>query len=393
MLNEQTEHLGDLFKSSRQKGEEGLPLLSVTLNDGLVVRDQLDRRTETSLSSKDHLMVKKGYIAYNMMRVWQGALGRATTDGLVSPAYVVLRPTKKIDSLYAEYLFKTSRLIYLFWAYSYGLTKDRLRLYYNDFSRISVRIPKIETQKKIAQILSTWDKAINTTEQLLANSQQQKKALMQQLLTGKKRLLDENGVRFSGEWEQKPLGKLGEVVGGLTYSPADVTDEEGTLVLRSSNIQNGSLSFNDNVYVTCTVPEKNITRENDILLCVRNGSKALIGKSALLRGKGINCFHGAFMSIFRAKEPLFIFQLFQSNLFYKEVQKNLGATINSINGSDLRKFKFLIPGSKEERDKIAAVLSSSDQEVSALIHKLDTLKQEKKALMQQLLTGKRRVIV
>lgn len=258
---------------------------------------------------------------------------------------------------------------------------------------IKVPVPPLPEQNKIAQILSTWDKAISTTEQLLANSQQQKKALMQQLLTGKKRLLDSNGVKFSGEWKSIPLAKLGDVIGGLTYSPSDVTDASGMLVLRSSNIQNGVLSFEDNVYVSCTISDKSMTRDNDILLCVRNGSRALIGKSALLHGKGAGCFHGAFMSIFRAKEPLFIFQLFQSGLFYREVRKNLGATINSINGSDLKKFTFEVPTDKGERDKIASVLSSADQEITALQQKLAALKQEKRALMQQLLTGKRRVKV
>ena len=113
----------------------------------------------------------------------------------------------------------------------------------------------------------------------------------------------------------------------------------------------------------------------------------------MLKGQAVGCFHGAFMSIFRAKEPLFIFQIFQSSLFYREVRKNLGATINSINGSDLKKFTFKVPTDKAEREKIAAVLSSADQEISALQQKLYTLKQEKEALMQQLLTGKRRVLV
>src|SRR3990167_498355 len=77
---------------------------------------------------------------------------------------------------------------------------------------IPVIVPPLPEQKKIAQILSTWDKAITATEQLLANSQQQKKALMQQLLTGKKRLLDKNGVRFSREWKVSNLSKLFERV-------------------------------------------------------------------------------------------------------------------------------------------------------------------------------------
>ncbi len=108
--------LGDYFTSSREKGRAGLPLLSVTLNNGIVRRNDLERRTETNITPEEHLFVRKGDIVYNMMRVWQGALGRASTDGMVSPAYIVLRPNKDVDSAYAEYLFNTKKIIYLFWA-------------------------------------------------------------------------------------------------------------------------------------------------------------------------------------------------------------------------------------------------------------------------------------
>ncbi|MDD1158102.1 restriction endonuclease subunit S [Pseudomonas rubra] len=174
--------LGDYFTSSREKGKVGLPLLSVTLNNGIVQRNDLERKTETKITPEEHLLVRKGDIAYNMMRVWQGALGRADSDGIVSPAYVVLRAKKDVDSKYAEYLFNTAKMIYFFWAYSYGITNDRLRLYFNDFKKIPVNLPCIIEQKKIAKILLTWDHALKKTEQLLKNSQQQKKALMQQLL-------------------------------------------------------------------------------------------------------------------------------------------------------------------------------------------------------------------
>ena len=145
--------------------------------------------------------------------------------------------------------------------------------------------------------------------------------------------------------------------------------------------------------INCELTDKTRTKLNDILICVRNGSRSLIGKSALLKGQSVGCFHGAFMTIFRTKEPLFVFQIMQSDLFFREVNKNLGATINSINGSDLRNFSFLIPSAKEERDAIASVLSTADLEIDTLHIKLDCLKQEKKALMQQLLTGKKRVKV
>ncbi len=261
----------------------------------------------------------------------------------------------------------------------------------SDFKRYPILLPTYPEQRKIAQILFTWDRGIATTEKLINASKQQKKALMQQLLTGKKRLVDpETGKAFEGEWEEVKLKQIGKCITGLTYSPNDVVDE-GTLVLRSSNIQGGKLSFLDNVYVSSHIKEESKTRVGDILICVRNGSRNLIGKSAYITDKASGQAHGAFMTVFRGKYAEFVFQLFQTVQFHRQVNKNLGATINSINTSDLHKFKFNFPKDKNEIEKIATVLSGADKEIELLETKLAHLKQEKKALMQQLLTGKRRV--
>ena len=108
--------LGDLFSSRRERGDAGLPTLSVTQHDGLVNREDLDRKQDTTLTENEHLRVKPGDIAYNMMRMWQGAFGLADRDGLVSPAYIVLRPKHElIDPRFFSYLFKNSRMSYLFY--------------------------------------------------------------------------------------------------------------------------------------------------------------------------------------------------------------------------------------------------------------------------------------
>ncbi len=388
-------HLGDLFKSSRQKGWDGLPLLSVTLNDGLVIRKELDRRTETNLDSDEHLLVQKGCIAYNMMRVWQGALGRASCDGLVSPAYVVLKPTKNADSLYAEYLFKTPRIIYLFWAYSYGLTKDRLRLYYNDFSRISVKFPPLPEQKKIAQILSTWDKAITTTEQLLANSQQQKKALMQQLLTGKKRLKG-----FSGEWEEKHLVDISKII----VSPVDkktVEGEEHILLCNYTDVYYNHTITRRLRFMQATASKSEIERfmlqKGDVIITKDSETPGDIAIPALVSEELSNVVCGYHLAIIRPKKKIldgaFLNYLFSMpKIRYYFFTLATGATRFGLSIGGINKAQFKLPP-LEEQQAIAAVLSAADREIEVLQQKLEGLKQEKKALMQQLLTGKRRVSI
>jgi type I restriction enzyme S subunit len=179
------------------------------------------------------------------------------------------------------------------------------------------------------------------------------------------------------------------VINGLTYCPEDI-HEKGVLVLRSSNVQNRRLAFKDNVYVNVEEGKFNPVQENDILICVRNGSQDLIGKNAIINKANEGVAFGAFMTVYRSKYNPFFFHLFDTPIYNKEVYKNLGATINSINGSDLKKFKMPFP-SIEEQNKITALLDSMDKEVASLSEELESLKLQKKGLMQQLLTGKVRV--
>ena len=393
MAPNSTSKLGDYFSSSREKGYEGLPLMSVTLNDGLVFRDSLDRKTDTNLDPNEHLIIKPGYIAYNMMRVWQGALGRAAADGLVSPAYVVIKPNEKIDSLYAEYLFKSARMIYLFWAFSYGLTRDRLRLYYNDFARIPVVLLPLPEQKKIAQILSTWDKAIATTEQLLANSQQQKKALMQKLLTGKKRLLDENGVRFSGEWSSVTVRQMGKVVTGGTPDTQNSEYWDGELAwvtptditkLRSRFVSKTSRTITD---LGVRNSSATILPSGSLLVCTR----ATVGESAISSTR-ISTNQG-FKNLVPSDsyDVNFLYYLFKQNV-HEIVRRACGSTFLEISKKDFEQISMICPEKKEQK-RIAAALALSDERITSLQTKLSLLSREKKALVQQLLTGKRRVKV
>ena len=187
-------------------------------------------------------------------------------------------------------------------------------------------------------------------------------------------------------WQVVRLGEIGKVINGLTYSPDNVSNN-GLLVLRSSNINNNSIVLNnDDVYVK-GISKFNKTLENDILICVRNGSKNLIGKNALITGKYKDLAFGAFMAIFRSNYNLFLIHIFKTNTFFKQVKNDLGATINSINNSNLLNFKIPLPP-LDEQEKIAEILSTWDEAVNLTINLIENKKQFKKALMQNLLTAK-----
>ncbi|HEH9400745.1 TPA: restriction endonuclease subunit S [Aeromonas sobria] len=260
---------------------------------------------------------------------------------------------------------------------------------------IKVPVPPLPEQNKIAQILSTWDKVISTTEQLLANSQQQKKALMQQLLTGKKRLLDSNGVRFSGEWVHGRLGELCTFKGGSAFKEEYQGHSEGDLPfikVSDMNLRGNEkyIGYANNWLTDQAAKElKAKAFPKDTIVFAKVGAALLLNRRRILFRPTIidNNMMAAIPTKFGDTE--FIYQLMLAVDFAKLVQEG---AVPSVNQGDLASFKISYP-EKEEQQKIAAVLSTAEQEITALRQELAALKQEKKALMQQLLTGKRRVKV
>lgn len=235
---------------------------------------------------------------------------------------------------------------------------------------IQVPVPPLPEQKKIAQILSTWDKAISTTEQLLANSQQQKKALMQQLLTGKKRLHDHNGQPFTGAWKESKLGDIAKITTGSSNRQDSHLTGKYTFFDRSEDVRTSDTYLFDTEAVI--VPGEG----QDFI------PKYFVGKFDLhQRTYAIMDFsghHGKFL--------FYSIHYFRAHFLSQAV----GSTVKSLRLPMFQKMKLNLPTIKEQQ-KIAAVLTTADNEIDTLKQKLDHLKQEKKALMQQLLTGKRRV--
>jgi type I restriction enzyme, S subunit len=189
------------------------------------------------------------------------------------------------------------------------------------------------------------------------------------------------------DWDVKYLAELGENIIGLTYSPNNVKDY-GHLVLRSSNIQNNKLAFENNVFVEMDLPQRVIVKENDILICVRNGSKNLIGKCALIDKQTEGSAFGAFMSVYRTDYSSYIFYQFQSNLIQKQIDEVMGATINQLTNKDLATFQIPIPPTKAEQTAIATALSDADTLISSLEKLIVKKRNIKQGAMQKLLQPK-----
>lgn len=177
--------IGVLFRRRNERGRYGLPVMSITMDRGLIRRSEVDRRVESNLSPEQHLLVRDGDIAYNMMRMWQGVLGRAQYDCLVSPAYVVMVPTGSIDSEFSESLLSLPSSIANFKRLSYGIVDDRLRLYVGDLERIQLAVPSdIDEQKEIARRVRSAKKTIDALASKAAKLRKLARGLSDDLLTG-----------------------------------------------------------------------------------------------------------------------------------------------------------------------------------------------------------------
>lgn len=254
-----------------------------------------------------------------------------------------------------------------------------------DVRGFPIAIPPLNEQHAIAAALRDIASLTRSLDDLIAKKRDFKQAAMQQLLTGRTRL-----PGFTGSWRQTTLREIGDCIIGLTYDPADV-ENHGLLVLRSSNIQGGRLHYEDNVYVRTEVPDHLYTRCGDILVCVRNGSRALIGKCVAIDHAAAGHTFGAFMAVFRTKHWRYVVHAFQGPEIQRQIQDNIGATINQITNKDMKAFRVNLPPD-DEAAAIAGVLSDIDDEVAALESRRTRTLALKQGMMQQLLTGRIRLI-
>lgn len=320
-------------------------------------------------------------------------------EGAYNVALIKAIPNDGVDKTFMYYFLKRDDLLQVIVSFSQrtsgqtGIEMDVLKAY-------PMHLPPLPEQQKIAKILSTWDKAITTTEKLIATSKQQKKALMQQLLTGKNRLLNpETGKAFEGEWEEVKLNQcLSLMKSGLSRKLE--SENIGIAVIRSNNIRDKFTSNDDLKFWYLDDPqgakvENYILDDGDILINFIN-SLSQIGKTCIYKkSNGLDAIYTTNLLRLKANECVvtteFLFYLTKTERYKNSVKSITKPAVNqaSFTTKEFGQIKFSIPCISEQQ-KIASVLTSADKEIELLESKLAHLKQEKKALMQQLLTGKRR---
>ncbi|HDU8308471.1 restriction endonuclease subunit S [Morganella morganii] len=274
----------------------------------------------------------------------------------------------KADPIFIEKKLKSFDVRAYFKNCAAGSSSTMVKINKGILEKTPLLLPNIKEQKKIAQILSTWDKAIVITEQLLTNSQQQKKGLMQQLLTGKKKLLG-----FSGEWTRSRLKKI------VNFSKGQQLNRNTLSGLDKYPVINGGISPSGYTSQYNCLP-------NTITISEGGNSCGYVSFQKEHFWCGGHCYALTNLNI----DVEFMYHLLKYNEI-KIMRLRVGSGLPNIQKKDLEAFCIYYPSHIHEQQEIANILSVADKEIATLKQKLHYLKQEKKALMQQLLTGKRRV--
>lgn len=288
----------DLFRNGRlfsQRNETGfgeLPILEVSLKTGVRVRDMDNlKRKQVMADREKYKRAAQGDIAYNMMRMWQGAIGVAPVDGLVSPAYVVVRPFPDVDCRYFSYLFRTTAYMNEVDAYSRGIVKDRNRLYWQDFKRMPSVVPPIAEQRQIVRFLNhvggKIHRFIRNKRRLIELLKEQKQHIINQAVT---RGLDPNvklkssGVEWIGDtpehWEVRRIRACIEnyVAGIWGEEPDPKNTDEHIVCVRVADFDLRNLSISQSNLTIRAIPQNaqktRVLRTGDILMEKSGGGDA-----------------------------------------------------------------------------------------------------------------------
>ena len=343
-------------------------------------RDYFDKYIANSDNTDGYYIIETNDFVYNPRKSTDAPYGPISSykypeAGIVSPLYLCFRAKQEINPLYFEWYFRSSAWHrYIYMSGDSGARHDRVSIKDETFFAMPINIPSAQEQDRIALFLNAIEQRIEKQRSLVEALKKYKRGLLNKVFS------NINGNIYPTVY----LSEVADFLQGLTYSPSDVS-VAGYLVLRSSNIQNGVLSFDDCVYVDKKVDESLQVKCNDVIMCVRNGSKKLVGKTALIPNNMAMTTWGAFMMIIRSKlNDTYIFHYLNSQMFFSQVFKDTGtATINQITKGILNECKLPLPP-ETARKQISKMLSSFDVKIQNAEMCLTTLVELKKALLQQL---------
>ena len=370
--------IGDIYAERSERGAADMELLSVTMNDGVMQRSEIEGKDNSSEDKSSYKVVRKGDMVYNSMRMWQGANGVSPYDGIVSPAYTVLTAKLPICNDYFAALFKNYKLINEFRKNSQGMTSDTWNLKYPQIETIKVYLPVIEEQEEIASILVTLDKRIAAQAALVEQLKKYKRGVVRSLLSPEHCGLKEV------QWQCDTIGNLGFFIKGAPLSKADISETGTPFILY------GELYTTYHEVITSVVRKTEAVVEQvhhsmvgDVLIPTSGETSEDISTASCVMLPGV--ILAGDLNIFRSTK---IDGRIMSYILNHIVNGNIarvaqGKSVVHVQASEISKIKISYPD-PETQIRIIKILEAISNRIESCENELNHLTKMRSSLLQQL---------
>jgi len=399
---------GRLFAERVETGFEDLPILEVSLSTGVRVRDMENGARKQEMADRsEYKRAAKGDIAYNMMRMWQGAVGVAPVDGLISPAYVVARPLPEVDPHYYTYLFRTPAYMREVNKFSRGIVSDRNRLYWDEFKQMPSAFPPTEEQTRIANFLEAHGhlatRLIRDKRRLIGLLNEQKQAIINRAVTcglNPDAPMKPTGIDWMPEvpahWEVKMLSRLAVKLQtgpfGSQLHQADYV-EDGVPVINPMHLIDGTICPDRQTAVSPQTAERlarHALTPGEIIIA-RRGE---LGRCALVHEADGPMLCGTGCMTLRLGDgiPHFIFEFLSSAAVRQFLdERSVGATMQNLNPSIIGSIQTVVPP-KDEQEAIVRQIEDTNSRFASLEGKaqdeIRLVREYRERLIADVVTGK-----
>ena len=378
--------LGECFSERVESMPDG-ELISVTINDGIKKFSELGRHDNSNDNKSKYKKVCVGDIAYNSMRMWQGASGYSPYEGIVSPAYTVLSPNAGVFSRCIAYQFKLPQMIHTFQINSQGITSDNWNLKYPTLSEIEIYISKnVAEQKQIAEFFTSLDNLITLHQRKFEKLTNVKKSMLE-------KMFPQNGssypeIRFKGftdPWEQRKAIDIADYSKGNGYSKGDLTDAGTPIILYGrlytkyqfaiSEVDTFAFPRNGAVY----------SQGNEVIVPASGETAEDIARASAVEKSGV--LLGGDLNILRPFDfinPLFLALAISNGEPQKELAKKAqGKSVVHIHNTDIQEVTIAYP-SRTEQDRIVSVFRQLDNLITLHQRELEKLQNIKKSMLEKM---------
>ena len=367
----------EIFENISNKKHNGdLPVLAVTQDKGVVYRDSLDLKINSSEEGiKNYKIIEPGNFIISL-RSFQGGIEYSDILGIGSPAYTVLKSKKNIEDIFYKFYLKKSSFISELNKTIEGI-RDGKQISYSMFSKLKLPYPSIEEQEKIANFLSSIDKKISLTEEKLELFREYKKGVMQKIFSQELRFKDSEGNNYP-EWEEKILDDIGEIITGKTPSTKEEKYWNGEIqFVTPTDMKGNKYQFVTQRTVTEKINIELLSKGTIMFTCIGTIGKMSIATNLCITNQQINSI------IVNEKINNEYVYYYLLSIVPKIQSTKSTTTMPIINKTEFSKFEIQLP-TLEEQQKIADFLSSIDSKIESIEKELERLKEFKRGLLQQM---------